>query len=886
MFRISAIWVAVPVLAVCAAFSAVARAGDVFTFTPAAKYKPEVPTVPSLTGFQVGEKYVDSGIVNRVVTTLAGASDRVRYVRYGETFGGRTLQLLVVSSPENLARWNDIQAGLGKLTDPRRLKDDAERDRLVQSLPVVVWISFNVHGNEASPTEAALAMLYHLAAADDPSVDKLLANAVVVMDPCVNPDGRDRYVNWFRSRVGATPNPDPQADEHDEPWPGGRVNHYYFDLNRDWAFLTQIETRSRIAKYREMMPQVHADLHEMGQNQSYFFFPAATPVHDEFPRATVELAKAFGRGNASAFDRFGWTYYTAEEFDLFYPGYGDSWPSLNGAIGMTYEQAGHSRSGVAVERDDGSILTLKDRAAHHFTAVLATIETSVAHKQELLESYARFYADAMWEGERGPVKDYVLVPGVDRVRMTDLVRLLLDQGIEVKSASAGFRAERCHDFDSDKVESRAFPPGSYVIELAQPRKHLAKALLEPAAAVRENTFYDVSAWSLPLAYGVEAWWTETKVEGALSDVTSKDLAIPTPTKAIASAPRVGYLARWDSFAAPRFLARVQQEGKGGVEVRIGSEPFALDGVSFARGTLFLPAAALDESEHALVRKIAAETGVDLIATDTGLTERGPNLGSGSFNLLAAPSIAIVTGEGTDPGAVGSLRFLLEQRYGFPFTQIPLTQLSRVDLRRYNVLVMPEGFGYFREIPRAKDALTRFVSDGGVLIGMGSAAFALGDDGAKIVGVKSGEADGKAQEPPKPAGWKKLAERRLTSLEDAVPGTMFRLELDPAHPLAYGYDRPLAVLMDSPRAFALEGPGTRVGVFPKQSLLAGFASTENAAKLDGKAFLADVSLGSGHVVLFAGDPTFRGFVRGQVGILMNAMLLLTQPIPTPAPHALR
>lgn len=861
-----------------------AGAGDRFTFTPASKYRPDVPTVSSLTGFEVAERFVDHGQVERVVDAIDVTSERVRAVRYGVSTAGRPLLLAIVTSPENHARWPEIESDLAKLSDPRKLGDDprAETEAIVARTPVVVWLSFSVHGNEASGTEAALPLLYHLAAADgDPAVDAALSDAVIVIDPCLNPDGRDRYVHGFRARSGAEPNPDPQAEEHDEPWPGGRVNHYYFDLNRDWAFLTQVETRARLAMYRRFHPQVHADLHEMFADSSYFFFPAAAPIHDEFPRSTIEFGEVFGRANAAAFDRFGWRYYTAEDFDLFYPGYGDSWPSLNGAIGMTYEQAGHGRAGLAIEREDGSILTLKDRASHHFVAALTTIDTAVARRADLLAAYARFHADAIWEGAHGPIKDFVILPSVDAERTHDLVNLLLEQGVEVHRAPDGFTASRVHDFARGGATTRAFPPGCFVVRLAQPRRHLAKALLEPEAAVRENSFYDVSAWSLPLAYGVEAYWTEQSIETALERVSAPlDAASPRPEP---GEPKAGWLVSWDSFAAPRFVSLAT---RAGIAMRFATEPFTLDGRAHPRGTLHvpLPEASREEDARAWRERFAeavAAARVAPIPIETGLTERGPDLGAESFQRIAAPSIAIVSGRGMNANAVGALRWLLETRYSIPFTAIELDDLAGADLRRYNVLVAPDGHGR-AGFSEAKGNLERFVDNGGVIVALAGSAFALAEGGAGIAPVKVAE-DPKPDPATAKPSWRLAADRRIDGFEENIPGTMFRLAFDPAHPVAFGYDGPIGVLMDSTAAFALEGPGSRVGVFPEQSLLSGFASKENAARLDGKAYVAEVARGRGRIVLFAGDPTFRGFVRGQNGLLMNAILLLSEPVVTTAPQ---
>ncbi|MFG0316344.1 MAG: M14 family zinc carboxypeptidase, partial [Planctomycetota bacterium JB042] len=473
-----------------------------FSLTPAAAYATQVPTPAAVLGHELGEEFSTHEQVRRVVEAIALASDRVEVRRYGTTWAGRPLVLALVSSPANLARIEAIGDGLRALEDPRPDPDGAARAAVIERSPAVCWLSFSVHGNEASGTEASLATLYHLAAAEDDEVARMLDDVVVVVDPCLNPDGRERYVQWYRSVRGPTPDPDPQALVHDEPWPRGRSNHYHFDLNRDWAFLTQVERRARLRAWRRLPPQVHADLHELGSESSYFFFPAAPPFNQNLPADTLRWGEVFGAANAAAFDRFGWTYFTGEAFDLLYPGYGDSWPSLNAAIGMTYEQAGHGRAGLVVRRSDGTLLTLADRVAHHFTAAVETVRTTATHRRALLERFARWHDDAVWEGREGPIAAYLLERTGSGHAVDELVRLLLAQGIEVHEAAEPFEVAEGHPFDGGPPAARRFAPGTVVVPLAQPRKRLAKALLEPRAAVRENQFYDVSAWSLPLAFGV------------------------------------------------------------------------------------------------------------------------------------------------------------------------------------------------------------------------------------------------------------------------------------------------------------------------------------------------------------------------------------------------
>jgi len=333
-----------------------------------------IPSPPGVPGYSLGDRFTSHAGIESYLRALAdSAPDRIKIIRYGTTYEGRALYIAVVSSPENLSRLDSIRADSRRLADPGSVTD-TEAAALIKKMPAIAWLSYGIHGNEASSPEAAMNVLHLLLSAEDAATDDLLGNLVVVIDPLLNPDGHERYVNYEITRSGTSPNEDPAAVEHNEDWPSGRTNHYFFDLNRDWAWLTQVESRARVKAYQEWMPHVHVDFHEMGYNSSYFFFPAFKPINTNFPISTVEWGEIYGRGNAEAFDREGWTYYSGESFDLFYPGYGDSWPSLQGAIGMTYEQAG--QTGVRVRRRDEAILTLKERIDHHTATSLATLRTT------------------------------------------------------------------------------------------------------------------------------------------------------------------------------------------------------------------------------------------------------------------------------------------------------------------------------------------------------------------------------------------------------------------------------------------------------------------------------------------------------------------------------
>ncbi|MBI1805879.1 MAG: peptidase M14, partial [Ignavibacteria bacterium] len=435
-----------------------------------------IPPPKQILGYELGDRFSSHARIERYILAIRdAASDRVRVIPYGETYEGRTLYLVVVSSPENLNHLDDIKANIHKLSDPRATSD-GEAERIIGSSPAIAWLSYGVHGNEASSPEAALSVLYQLASRTDAEMMTLLKNLVVVIDPLLNPDGHERYVNYETTRSGVKPIDDKNAVEHNEDWPSGRTNHYFFDLNRDWAWLTQRESQARIMAYQEWKPQVHVDFHEMGYNSSYFFFPAFKPINKNFPKNTVEWGEIYGRANAAAFDKQGWSYWSGESFDLFYPGYGDSWPSLNGAIGMTYEQAG--QVGVSVKRSDETILTLKDRLEHHAATSLATLKATADNREKRLRDFYQFFKQAISEGISGPVKAFIVNPAKDPSRAAKMISLLSKQGVEISQAQREFSVDGLSTYFSKTTTSKQFPPGSYIIPLSQPAKRLIMSLME------------------------------------------------------------------------------------------------------------------------------------------------------------------------------------------------------------------------------------------------------------------------------------------------------------------------------------------------------------------------------------------------------------------------
>lgn len=843
-------------------------------FGEAGTLDPAIPSPDQVLGYPLGSRFTPHYRMLAYLDSLDRASDRVTIERYGATEEGRPLVLLAISDPQNLARRAELQAGYAQLADPRRT-DDAAARRMADNLPVAVWLSFNIHGNEASSSEAAMGVAYRLAASRDTDTQDLLRHAVVLIDPCLNPDGRDRYVNWINSVEGHDPDPMGGGREHHEPWPTGRFNHYLFDLNRDWAWLTQTETKSRVREYLAWRPQVHVDFHEMEPGSSYFFFPPEKPIHAMFPPQVLEWGNTFGRGNAAAFDARGWPYYTAESFDLYYPSYGDSWPTFQGAIGMTYEQAGHSRAGVSFRRSEGDTLTLTERAHHHYVAALATVSTAVAHRRDRLLDFHRFFVRDRSSGPQA----YVFPPGDDPPRTAELMSLLMTHGAEVYQTKAEISPGGLHAYEGEKA-ARKLPAGTYVVPLDQPLFRFLQAVLEPSPALPDTFFYDVSAWALPYAFGVSAYWSDSKISGSLTRLQEPphlagELVHPDGSYA--------YLIPWSrndaALAASRLLAK-------GVRVHFIDRKFQIGSENFSEGTLIVFRHDNDARLPSLMRQVVEETGTRAVGVSSGLTDSGPDLGSDHVRALKPPRVALVSGDAVGPTSLGACWFLLDRVYHVPHSIVQIDDLTEHVLDDYTVLVFPDdeaaGSGYAAAVDSSKVALIRrWVNNGGVFVGLGGGAFFASASHSGLSTVKTlPDSVGSESKKGEDQKAKELKRRLETSAErerrerlEEVPGTIFRIKMDPQHALGFGYSGGTQVFKMSRDALDLGPEGTNVAWFTASAKVSGYASRENVERLKEKPFLIDEPRGRGHVVMYVEDPNFRLFWYGLNRMFLNSIYFL-------------
>lgn len=815
----------------------------------------QVPTPDEFLGYRLGERFTPHHRILDYFNELDRRSELMTVRQIGETYEHRPLVLATITSAKNHAALDTIRRNAVALAN-----GDGNPDTLVRDMPAIVWLAFGVHGNESSSAEAAMAVAATLL--NDPEYTRLLDNLVVIIDPLENPDGRERYGSWFHRTTGMRQNPNPEAFEHLEPWPGGRYNHYLIDMNRDWAWMSQKETQARVAAYQQWLPQVFVDFHEMGYQSSYFFPPDAKPINANLPGEVEHWLDVFGRANATEFSKRGWPFFVGERFDLFYPAYGDSWPALHGAIGMTYEVAGGGRGGTVVEREDGSKLTLADRLQRHYTTGLTTVRTAAQNREQLLRYTHRAARTAIDAGKN----TFLLVPGTPN--FDTLVSLLQKQGVRVDmlSAATTVRATR---LDRSTAEAKTFPTGTAVVTTRQPRGALANTLLEAmpvinkefvaeqrqkAEADEPDDFYDLTTWSLPLAMNVEGWVTTAAVAGT-SDFR------PAAAPAFRAAG-YGYLVDGLDPNVYRLAGRMLEQD---INFSVVESDIQVGDRTYARGTLVIlkgnNTKDLDNTLHAIVR----ETNVNVVPLESGWMG-GTAFGSEKVHHVRDPQIGLVGGPGSDPTSFGMLWHTLDVDTPVPHTTLSTESLRSIDLSKYRVLVFPDGSYADRVGKRGIDRLKQWANDGGTIVAVKGANAFLREKDIEISKLKPWE-------PKKDEKNKDAAADDERYNDYRIPGSAFRTSMNERSYLTFGVPRSPAVLVEGSSAFLplAHRVDNIVTVDAKDPLISGIAWEESLARIKGSVYVTSEKFGRGQVITFADDPHFRLFWRGTLPIFMNAVL---------------
>jgi len=852
-----------------------------FSFDLELSYEEAILSPAAFLGYELGERFTEYEKSVQYFKYLSEQSDRIQWHQYGETYEGRPLLNLVVSDPENLGRIEDLRMRHLRLLEPGIL-NTKEGQEIIMNDPVFTSFSYNIHGNEASSTEAAMQVAYRLAAAKDAETAAILAKSVIIMYVCINPDGRDRYVYWINGVGRSIPGVNPNDLEHYAPWPNGRTNHYWFDLNRDWIWGVHPESRGHATEYQRWMPQVHVDYHEQGYDSNYFTAPGATPRNLLLPDTYEAWSDTFGLANIAAFDREGIMYFTRDRFDFFYPGYGSSYPSVMGAIGMLVEQGGIA-AGRAVTTDDDYVLTLRQRIFDHYLTSLATIRKAAAQRENLLR-----YSVAAWTpATKKTSSETYIVRQEAGGYLRDFLQVMGRQQIAVQQATADFSLPDCLDYRTGKSGIQQFAKGDFLITANQPRHLLIHSLLERNLAIEDSVMYDMATWSAPLAYNLAAYVSSSSVKVKTTPVDLEQLFSAGTVNAskLAGQPAYAYLIDWNERLAPKALAQLWEKG---YRVRSAVAPFTNGDQAFSAGTLIVLRGRNLEREQnfaADMAGIAEATGTTIWALPTGRMRDGFDLASSRNQPVKQPRVAMLVEPPFDTYTTGQVYFLFDQETDFPIDRVRVSSFAQtslpkfgqrygyVNINDYDVLILPGGGKLERLFwQEQRQEITQWLERGGTLIALEDAAEYFTEE-CKFSKLKL----------VSPGRDTSMAAKELTYGEQEayaglkrIPGSALRTHIDTTHPLAFGVKPEVFGLKLSATALEPAAELESVGVYHNQAselLTAGYASTDNLNRLAGKTFAGVQRYGNGKIVYLLDNPHYRMFWRGASRMVQNAAFIL-------------
>ena len=810
-------------------------------YLPDISYDPSIPTPEEFLGWQIGDWHISHDLQLNYMRQLAAASPRITLTEYARSYEQRPLIYLTITSEENHANLDELQARHVALSDA-----GTSGDVDLNETPVVLYQGYSIHGNEPSGGNAAPLVAYYLAAGQSPEIEDLLDKAVILFDPCYNPDGFNRFSSWANVHKNLNMTPDDQDREYSEAWPRGRTNHYWFDLNRDWLPVQHPESRGRINTFHQWKPNILTDHHEMGTNSTFFFMPGEqTRIHPLTPAMNQELTARIGDFHAEALDRIGSLYYSREGYDDFYYGKGSTYPDVNACIGILFEQAssrGH------MQNSDNGLLTFPFTIRNQVTTALSTYAAMAALKDDLLSFQRDFYVNAAGEAQADRRFGYVFGNDGDLSRTRHLLDILLMHKVEVH--------ELAGDVTAGGTEFKAGE--AYVVPMRQTQYRLAKAMFDPITTFEDSIFYDISTWTLPMAFNLP--YAELSSPLRLgAQVTHVDQQVPqAPARS-----NYAYLMTWDDFYAPRAAYQLMDAG---LRMRVCTEPFTLAGREYPRGTVYVPvqnqemdAAAIHELVSATVREI----GVPIEAVSTGLTAEGPDLGSRMFHTLQLPKVMIIVGDGVSSYDAGANWHLLDQRYHIPVTKVSTEDIARADLSRYNTIIMSHG-SYSGMSDGATNKLKGWVAQGGILIAQKGAAEWCRRNKLAQLSVRELADSEETQRP-----------YNLLSRDNGgrvLGGAIFETEVDLTHPLLYGFQRENMPSFRRGNTFydIAENPYATPIRYTEEPLLSGYVHPSSLDSLSGSAAIIVSGSGSGRTIIMADEPAFRAFWFGTSRLLANAI----------------
>jgi len=815
-------------------------------------------------GYKLGERFTRHHQVVDYFKHVASNSTNVNLEKYGLTYENRPLYTAIITSPNNFKNLDKIRENHIKATG---IADNEYIDDGI----AIVWLSYGVHGNESVSSEVSMKVLYDLVNPNHKISKKWLENTVVIIDPSINPDGRERYVNWYYQKGNIPYNTNPDAIEHHESWPGGRANHYLFDLNRDWAWATQIETQKRLVIFNKWLPHIHVDFHEQGVDSPYYFAPAAEPYHDVITDFQREFQVIIGKNNAKYFDKNGWLYFTKERFDLLYPSYGDTYPMYNGAIGLTYEQGGSGRAGLGIINKEEDELSLKDRFKHHYTTAMATIEISSVHAKRLTKEFYNYYKNAT-KNPKGKYKSYIIKN--ENNDQTNSLKELLDRH-QIKYGNVNYNKNlNGYSYKSNKSEKFRIDTNDLVISVYQSKSNLIKALFEPQTKLSDSLTYDITAWALPYARGLNAYAStvELNVHSLKKDV--KEIPIKNIEKPYA------YISKWNSIKDVVFLSELLKKK---VKVRFAKKDFQIEGNSFKSGSLIITRSGNQKNKEfdEIIRSTANKMNRNIVPVSSGFVSVGKDFGSHNVTFLKAPKVAVLSGKGISSLGFGAIWHFFEQQIKYPLTVIGADYFSSVDLHDYNVLILPSGY-YSGVLNKSNlEKVTNWVKNGGKLITIDSAVSVFANSGeydiSEYEDEKTKNAVKKSRDSLKKSmRLKPYEDKKRNYISNLITGGVFRTTLDNTNPLAFGYNKYYYTLKQGNSRFSYLKNGSNVSVIKDRSnLISGFAGNNAIHSVKESLVYGVERIGKGKVVYLVDDPLFRSFWENGKLLFSNAVFLVGQ-----------
>ena len=836
MKKVLYIWL----LLLCFSPKMIAQPTPLTYYLPDIAYDKNIPTPEEVLGYMPGDWHISHDQLVMYMKQLAMVSDKITIEEYGRTHENRPLLLMVITSKKNHSNIEEIREQHVALSNPNASKkNDTAR------MPVVIYQGFSIHGNEPSGGNAGPLVAYYLAAGKSKEVEDLLDNAVILLDPCYNPDGFNRFASWVNSHKSATLVSDPQDREYDEAWPRGRTNHYWFDLNRDWLPVQQPESTGRIRNFHRWKPNILTDHHEMGSNATFFFQPGIpTRTNPLTPSKNQELTFEIGEFHAAALDEIGSLYYTQESFDDFYYGKGSTYPDVNGSVGILFEQA--SSRGHLQETDNG-LLSFPFTIRNQVRTAISTQKAGLAMREKLL-NYQREFYDIKSGGESiANTKAYVFSEKTDPARVAHFIDILLQHQIEV------------YQNKSNAAE--------FIVPTQQPQSRLIEAIFGRMTTFQDSLFYDISAWTLPLAFNLQhRALDKNQFSGSTQgEQISSTAGLFAP--AMPSSSNYAYLMEWEGYYAPKALYALQNSG---LRTKVATIPFSTsNGQQFNRGTILLPVqnqSLSSEAIYELIQKISQETGVNFHAANTGLTPSGIDFGSNNFEDLQLPKVMMIVGDGVRSYDAGEVWHLLDTRYQIPLTKIATTEIGNTNLDRYNVIIMADG-SYGNLGSNGVANIKTFVERGGTLIANRRAVSWANSQGLANISFQGSGFSKNKQSDRRP--YEKIDN---DSGANVIGGAIFETRLDLTHPLAFGYQNEILPVFHTGTMFMSPTKNLYATpqIYTNQPLLSGYISDSNLQQLKNSACTVVSGKGRGKVICMASNPNFRAFWYGTNKLMANAI----------------